>query len=96
MVITGNLLRIQIMFYDEKTLEFYEEIPDIKVIYYLLTGLSYREIGIRFYYHNTNKFIYRVRKLMKKFHLANRRHLAYFAVKNHLVNAERLKEYRNV
>lgn len=39
------------MFYDEKTLELYEEIPDIKVYYYLLTGLSYREIGIRFYYH---------------------------------------------
>ena len=72
-----------------------EVIPDIKVIYYLLTGLSYREIGIRFYYHNTNKFIYRVRKLMKKFHLVNRRHLAYFAVKNHLIDVERLKDLQN-
>lgn len=95
MVITGNLLRIQIMFYDEKTLELYEEIPDIKVIYYLLTGLSYREIGSRFYYHNTNKFIYQVRKLMKRFHIANRRHLAYFAVKNHLIDVERLKDLLN-
>ena len=95
MVITGYLLRIQILFYDERALELYEEIPDIKVVYYLLTGLSYREIGIRFYYHNTNKFIYRVRKLMKKFHLANRRHLAYFAVKNHLIDVEKLKDSQN-
>ena len=72
-----------------------EVIPDIKVIYYLLTGLSYREIGIRFYHHNTNKFIYRVRKLMKKFHLVNRRHLAYFAVKNHLIDVEKLKDLQN-
>ena len=85
----------QIMFYDEKALALYEEIPDIKVIYYLLTGLSYREIGIRFYYHNTNKVIYQVRKLMKRFHIANRRHLAYFAVKNHLIDIERLKDLQN-
>lgn len=65
-------------------------------LYNILLGFSYREIGIRFYCHNTNKVVYRVRKLMKRFNLANRRHLAYLAVKNHLVNVERLKEYQNV
>ena len=82
------------MYYHDMDSEFYE-IQDNPIFYYLLTGLSYREIGIRFYYHNTNKFIYRVRKLMKKFHLANRRHLAYFAVKNHLINTQKLEEYIN-
>lgn len=83
------------MFYNNKTQKLYDDIPDIKIIYYLLTGLSYREIGIRFYYHNTNKFTYQVRKLLKKFNLANRRHLTYFAVKNNLINMEILKEYIN-
>lgn len=83
------------MRYDKKTQILYEQIPDIKVIYYLLTGLSYREIGIRFYCYNTNKFIYQVRKLMKKFNLMNRKHLVYFAVKNHLIDLEKLKEYQN-
>ena len=82
------------MYYHDMDSEFYE-IQDNPIFYYLLTGLSYREIGIRFYYHNTNKFIYRVRKLMKKFNLVNRRHLAYFAVKNHLIDAEKLKDLQN-
>ncbi len=73
------------MRYDEKTQILYEQIPDIKVIYYLLTGLSYREIGIRFYCYKTNKFIYQVRKLIKKFNLISRRLLVYFALKNHLI-----------
>ncbi len=71
----------------------YDEIPDLKIFYYLLTGLSYREIGIKFYYHNTNKFIYQVRKLMKQFNIANRRHLVYFAIKNNLINKEKIVEY---
>ncbi len=71
----------------------YDEIPDLKIFYYLLTGLSYREIGIKFYYHNTNKFIYQVRKLMKQFNIANRRHLVYFAIKNNLINKEKIIEY---
>lgn len=83
------------MYYNKKTQELYEQIPDIRVIYYLLTGLSYREIGIKFYYHNTNKFVYKVRKLLKMFNLANRRHLVYFAVKNNLINPEKLRVYIN-
>ena len=71
----------------------YDEIPDLKIFYYLLTGLSYREIGIKFYYHNTNKFIYQVRKLMKQFNIANRRHLVYFAIKNNLIKKEKIIEY---
>ena len=82
------------MYYHDMDSEFYE-IQDNPIFYYLLTGLSYREIGIRFYYHNTNKVVYRVRKLMKRFSLANRRHLAYFAVKNHLINTQKLEEYIN-
>lgn len=74
----------------------YDEIPDLKIFYYLLTGLSYREIGIKFYYHNTNKFIYQVRKLMKQFNIANRRHLVYFAIKNHLIDIKQLNNYKNV
>lgn len=73
----------------------YDEIPDIKVIYYILTGLTYRQIGIKFYSFNTNKFIYQVRKLLKQFNLSNRSQLAYFAVKNDLINAEILEEYIN-
>ena len=82
------------MYYHDMDSEFYE-IQGSPIFYYLLMGLSYREIGIRFYYHNTNKFIYQVRKLMKRFHIANRRHLAYFAVKNHLIDIERLKDLQN-
>ncbi len=73
----------------------YEQIPDIKIIYYLLTGLSYSEIGSKFYSYDTNKFIYQVRKLMKQFNVANRRHLAYFAVENKIVDFEKLKIYKN-
>ena len=80
-------------FQDKKTQNLYEQIPDMKVIYCLLTGLSYREIGIKFYYHNTYKFVYKVRQLLNMFNLANRRQLAYFAVKNNLINAEILKEF---
>lgn len=83
------------MYYDKKTQELYEQIPDIKVIYCLLTGLSYREIGVKFYYHNTGKFVYKVRQLFKMFNLANRRHLTYFAFKNNLVDPQKLEEFLN-
>lgn len=70
-----------------------DKIPDVKVLYCILTGLSYREIGIRFYSYNTNKFIYKVRTLMKVLGLRNRRQLAYFALSNNLVTAEKLSRY---
>lgn len=73
----------------------YEEIPDTKVLYCVLTGLSYREIGVKFYGFKTGKFVYQVRKLMKQFHLANRRHLTYFAVNNDLIDQKILKRYLN-
>lgn len=73
----------------------YNEIPDIKVIYCIMTGLSYRKIGVKFYGYRTGKFVYQVRKLLKQFNLLNRRQLAYFAVKNNLVNYDKLKEYIN-
>jgi len=83
------------MYYDKNAQKLYEQIPDMRVIYYLLTGLSYSEIGIKFYYYNTNKFVYRVRQLLKMFNLANRRQLTYFAVKNNLIDTSKLEEYQN-
>ena len=83
------------MFLNKESKLIYEQIPDMKVIYCVLTGLSYREIGVKFYGFNTNKFIYQVRKLMKMLHLANRRHLAYFAVKNNLIDPQTLTRYIN-
>ncbi len=64
-----------------------------KIFYQLLTGLSYRKIAEKYYTFQLNKFVYRVRKLMKELNLQNRRQLAYFAIKNHFVNRERLLEY---
>lgn len=69
------------------------DVVDMKELYYLLTGLSYREIAERFYSRQTYKFIYRVRKLMKELHLQNRRQLAFYAVKNNLVSLEMFKRY---
>ena len=80
------------MYYYDMDSEFYY-IQESRELYYLLTGLSYTKIGIKFYGHNTNKFIYRIRKLMKKFNLTNRRQLAYFAVTNHLVTPQKVKDY---
>ena len=83
------------MYYNDLDSIFYN-IQEEKVFYCLLTGLSYYQIGIQFYGRNTNKFIYQVRKLMKQFSLANRRQLAYFAVKKHLVTPEKIGAYLNV
>lgn len=69
------------------------DVVDMKELYYLLTGLSYREIAERFYSRQTYKFIYRVRKLMKELHLQNRRQLTFYAVKNNLVSLEVFKRY---
>ena len=69
------------------------DVVDMKELYYLLTGLSYREIAERFYSRQTYKFIYRVRKLMKELHLQNRRQLAFYAVTNNLVSLEMFKRY---
>ena len=80
---------------DKKAQVIYDEIPDMKVVYCILTGLSYRQIGIKFYGFHTGKFIYQVRKLLKHFNLANRRHLAYFAVKNELIDPQILARYIN-
>lgn len=71
----------------------YYEIQEDKVFYLLLTGLSYTKIAEKYYSFQLNKFIYRVRKLMKELNLQNRNQLAYFAIKNHLVTEERIREY---
>ncbi len=74
--------------------KFYE-IQHSKELYCLLTGMSYTQIGNKFYGGNTNKFIYRIRKLMKTLHLANRRQQTYFAIKNNLVDVDKIEVYCN-
>lgn len=74
----------------------YFYIQDSKELYCLLTGLPYSKIATIFYGRNIEKFVYRVRKLMKQLHVVNRRQLAYMAVKEHLVDLKRVKEYQNV
>lgn len=83
------------MFYDKNAEVIMEKIPDMRIVYGVVAGLTYREIAMKYYYHQINKVVYRVRQLYKTFNLANRRHLAYFAVKNHLINAQKLEEYIN-
>ena len=80
------------MYYTDMDSEFYE-IQESRELYYLLTGLSYTKIGIEFYGREKYKFVYRIRKLMKQFNLTNRRQLAYFAVTNHLVTPQRVKDF---
>lgn len=80
------------MYYNELDSKFYN-LQESRELYYLLTGLSYRKIGIKYYGMNANKFIYKMRKLRKEFHLANRRHLAYFIVKNHLIDVNKLRDF---
>lgn len=81
------------MYYDVG--EKFYELQDNRVFYLLLTGMTYREIANKFYHMNLYKFVYKVRKLMREFNLQNRRQLAYFAVKNHLISIEKIKEYVN-
>lgn len=83
------------MYLNKQTQLIFNKIPDMKVIYCLLTGLSYNQIGKKFYHYNTGKFVYKVRKLLKQFNLTNRRHLTYFAVKNELINPLILERYTN-
>lgn len=80
------------MYYKNISDKFYD-IQECKELYYLLTGLTYNEIGIKFYQRNTNKFIYRIRILMKILNASNRRQLAYYAVKNNLVRIEKIRTY---
>ena len=82
------------MYYKDFDDEYYE-IQESKELYCVLTGLSYSKIGIKFYGHNTNKFIYRIRKLMKQLQVCNRRQLAYVALKRHLVTLDKVKEYQS-
>lgn len=80
------------MYYHDLNHKFYE-LQEDKVFYLLLTGLSYRKIAEKYYSFQLNKLLYKVRKLMKKLKLQNRRQLAYFAIKNNLVTKERIFKY---
>lgn len=69
------------------------ELQGSKELYLILTGKSYREIAINYYQYQKYKFIYKIRKIMKKYDLKNRRQLAFFAVKNKLVTLDKIYEY---
>ena len=73
-----------------------DKIPDMRLIYCVLNGLTYRQIGIKLYFYNENKVKYRIRQLFKMFNLANLRHLAYFAVVNNIVDMDLLEKYKDV
>lgn len=69
------------------------ELCDIKILYFLITGLSYREIAEKYYSYQFYKFNYKVRKLKKELNVQNRRQLTYCAIKNQLIEKERILEY---
>lgn len=77
------------MYYHDPDHKFYN-LQEDKIFYLLLTGLSYRKIAEQYYSFQLNKLIYKTRKLRKELNLQNRRQLAYFAVKNHLITKERM------
>lgn len=68
-------------------------LQESREFYFLLTGLSYEKIAREYYDRNKNKFVYQIRKIMKEFCLQNRRQLAYFAVKNRLVQSDKIQRY---
>lgn len=71
----------------------YYEYVDMRELYYLASGLSYREIGWKFYHGNVNKYIYAVRKLLKTFNLHNNKQLVVFAFQNNLISLDKLQKY---
>lgn len=69
--------------------EFFE-LQNDRIFYQLITGLSYRDIANKYYLRNKNKFVYKVRKLMSKYNIQNRRQLVFWAFKKELVNEEKI------
>jgi len=58
------------------------------LLYRLAYGLTYTEMANKYYFHNKNKLIYEVRKLLKTLHLKNRRQLVFFALSNGLIDID--------
>ncbi len=69
--------------------EFFE-LQNDRIFYQLITGLSYRDIANKYYLRNKNKFVYKVRKLMSKYNIQNRRQLVFWAFKKELVNEDKI------
>lgn len=59
----------------------YFELQNDRIFYQLITGLSYRDIANKYYLRNKNKFVYKVRKLMSKYNIQNRRQLVFWVFK---------------
>lgn len=71
--------------------ELYDMAND-RILYLLLSGMSYAEIANLHYYRRKYKVIYEVRKLFKRFKVNNRRHLVYMAITKNLVSKELLED----
>ena len=68
----------------------YFEIQNYRIFYYLVEGLSYREIANKYYLRNKNKFVYKIRKLMHKYNIQNRKQLVFWAFKKELIIEEKI------
>ena len=84
----NNYLKEYFMKYDIDS-EFFE-LQNDRIFYQLITGLSYRDIANKYYLRNKNKFIYKVRKLMSKYNIQNRRQLVFWAFNKELVNEDKI------
>ena len=83
-----NSREVNFMKYDIDSKFF--ELQNDRIFYQLITGLSYRDIANKYYLRNKNKFVYKVRKLMSKYNIQNRRQLVFWAFKKELVNEEKI------
>jgi len=84
----NSYLKEYFMKYDIDS-EFFE-LQNDRIFYQLITGLSYRDIANKYYLRNKNKFVYKVRKLMSKYNIQNRRQLVFWAFKKELVNEDKI------
>ncbi len=69
----------------------YIDLCNNRIFYLLLSGLTYTEIAEKYYQRHKYKFIYQVQKMFKTLNIRNRRQLAYFAIKNNLVDLNRIE-----
>lgn len=77
------------MFEPTRNLSKYKDRPEL---YYLATGMSYREIGKKFYNNKTHIFSYTIRKIMKELKLKSRKHLEVYIWVNNLIDFDKIAE----
>lgn len=79
------------MFEPTRDLSKYKDRPEL---YYLATGMSYREIGKKYYNNKTHKFSYAIKKIMKELRVSSRLHLIVYAWVNNLIDINRVKDFK--